>query len=377
MKKLMAMFAIAILVMSFIPVAFASGNENQVSVTATNQVESEGDHELNERLEVESGSDDDGTEVENETEVEDETEVESGDDSNPAPIAPILPVRKPVEKREMKDVGDLRDGRARLEVREERLQEAKLNYVRARERFELQKEKVAEVREKFKECKADNSTECQEAKEKVKENAKPFLGNSLEMILKALERLKEHVTDNENMNADAKTRLLAKIDAKIAVITAAQAEIEALGENATPEQIREAAKTARDAWKETKPVVEESSAEVVNAKLGNIIHQTEQLSTKIHSVRDRLANQSKDVTELDEKIVEFDAKLALAKTEYQGAQDALAAGGEDAVQAAHEHVKKAQEYLKEVRESLRDIVKELRANGAEVLVNETNAAATA
>lgn len=353
MKKLFALVAIVVLMLSIIPLAFAaqgnrnSGeNSNTTSDVETGEVrtplatQNAGEQtQLTEsvrRLEVS------GDEMTRETKV--------GDDS-----------RKVVSTNNFREIEPLKVAdRATIQ---KRIMEAKVAYDEAKTTFTQSRETIAEARKKFKACEVDDSTDCREAQKKVKENAKPFLGNSLEMILKALERLKEHVTSNENMDDDEQEALLAKIDEKIELVTGLQEEIEALGDDATPEQIRAAAKEARQAWRETQPVVREAAGKVVNAKLGNIIQQVEKLREKIAAIRGRLAEQGRDVTALDVKIAEFDAKLALANAEYEAAVAAFETKtGNEAVTTAHMHVKAAKDHLKEVRQQIREIVKEIRGD---------------
>jgi len=239
---------------------------------------------------------------------------------------------------------------------------------------------VNQARQQFIECKSDNSTECQAVRNTVRQNAQPFLTSSADLVLDALNRVEIQVNASTELDNATKADLLAQLDQKIADVNDAKAVIANLDNSSTPDDIRAAAKTIREAWLSTKTVLKTSVGRLINARLGNIIHQVEQLSTRIHATRDRLAAAGKDVTALDAKMDEFDAKLADAKSEYQAAVDLYknAAPGkiDEIAQEAHDHVKNAQDDLKAVRDSLRDIVNEIRqqnGGGLEIEDNGTNA----
>jgi uncharacterized coiled-coil DUF342 family protein len=253
----------------------------------------------------------------------------------------------------------------RMKAAREQLQQLKQQYDETRDRFKTEREHIQDDRKEFLLCRNEtangtNATGCLKIHERVRSEAKPYLLSSVDMILDALNRVKAHIAASEGLTAEQKADLTAKIDASILAVQQARLSAQNLTNQSTSDDVRDAARDIRWRWNGTKPVLNDAAAEVVNAKLGNIVQSVEQLSTKIHAVRDRLVSQGKNVTALDEKIAEFDGNLTLAKQEWQAAVAALNSTAGDRAQQAHEHVQKAKGYLKEVREILREIVNDIR-----------------
>ena len=151
-------------------------------------------------------------------------------------------------------------------------------------------------------------------------------------------------------------------------MTAAQGVAGNLSANATPEEIRAAAATIRQAWLDTQFTLKRSVGVLVDARLGAIIQRTEQLSTRLHAARDALSVQGKDVSRIDATLADFDAKVAAANTEWQASVDAYVSATNTTIgqvtKDVQTHIRNAQQDLKDAEQDLRTLVQEIRdANG--------------
>ncbi len=355
MNRLFSLFVVAMFLLSIVPIALAE-NGKFVAVKAGG---------ASETLETTSEET-----LENpETADEVQTRAGPGFQAGDTQVKPLPDRERARDGNGGQAMAQAREKvQARLQTMQERMEGAQERYLQAKERYQVVKAKyiasrgeVAQVRQQFVQCKAtDTNANCDDAKLKVK----PFLGNSAEMVLNALERVKAKIEANEEMGEEGKAAALAAIDARIAAVEATHDDVAALGDDATIDDVKKAANRVRNEWRESKGVLKKSVGDAMNAKLGNIVEKAERLAEKLQTTRDRLEAQGKDVSALDAQMASYDEKLQLAKDEWQAAVDLYenAAPGEidEVAQEAHEHVRAAQGYLKEVRDSLREVVKEIR-----------------
>jgi hypothetical protein len=242
------------------------------------------------------------------------------------------------------------------EQREALREQAKERYNEVRDQYNATREKLEEARQ---DC-AENTTECHRVRTG---EAKTFLLSSTEMVLSALNRVKSEILANTDLSNETKNDLLDEIDARIIEVESAKAVIGDLSANVTQEEVKNATETIREAWKETRVTLKWSVGYILNARLANILERTDDLSRRMHEARDRLAAKGKNVSSIDEKMADFDAKLAQAKAEWNIAEDimnnATPTTVDEAAKQAHEHVVKAQQLLKEVRDDFQAVVREI------------------
>ncbi len=260
----------------------------------------------------------------------------------------------------------LKRAKATLEKARERYQDAKENYLQARNKYREHRGDFLEAKESYQECKGDDSEECQAMREELKDKAKPHLENVADLILKELERLKEKVQSSEDLTEEEIADITADIDAKIEEIQAAKDTIETLGEDASREDINEAAKTIRNAWQKAKIALEKHAARAVNARLGNLVHRTEKLEERLYKARDKLDEKGLDISALDDKLGEFSSELDTAADLYRQAKDLWKdAHSDEAVESAGEEVRalltEAKQALTNAKTLLREVVNEIKS----------------
>lgn len=261
------------------------------------------------------------------------------------------------------------------ELAKENYKQTVEQYKEAKEKFKDSREKIKENREKLKECVGLKTDKCNNIRATVKANAKPFLTNSADAILKLLENLKNKV-EASNLEDAEKAELIAEVDASIAKINEAKASADALTEGATNEEIKESAKEIREAWKEARKDVKRIAGELVHFRVGEIIKKAEKLEERLNMVLEKAKANGKDTSALQGLIDQFHQKIADAREKYEQAKqkytEAKTAGDVDAVvKEANALLKEAHKDLKEAHSILKNIVRELRAKNAEKEIEET------
>lgn len=231
------------------------------------------------------------------------------------------------------------------------LEKNKQNRENAREKYAEAKGKLADSKEKLKDCKGKtDDTACTEEKAKAKKNAKDFLLNSADRVLNLLEKTKERIT-NSDMNEADKTASLAKIDARIAELAGARETVEQMGDDATKEEIQEASRLIKDAWKGTNKDVKEEASKLAASKIGGVLVQIERLQAKLQNTVNKLKEKGKDTSAIDAIMSDFNAKIDAAKASQATVQEKFSTGnvkeGTAAMKEAHKSIKEARILLKD------------------------------
>lgn len=246
---------------------------------------------------------------------------------------------------EMRERARERVEEIREKVREERKNriEVRERYEDSRERYEERRELVSQNQERLRECDAD---ECEQAREQIRENAKPFLDSSSELIINALNNLAARIEDSD---IEDKERVLAMIDERIASIAQVKAEVKDINETST-EDISRVANGLRVAWGEARETAREASTHAVIEKLERVY---EQLSNAGDRVENIVGNESETLVEYRSLLDEANENLELAREEY-------AQSGNMSV--ANQYARNAHELFKDARDVLRDLVAGVRGS---------------
>ncbi|MEM4244882.1 MAG: hypothetical protein QW404_02765 [Candidatus Nanoarchaeia archaeon] len=255
------------------------------------------------------------------------------------------------------------------------IENARMNFIRARERFQLAKINLEQAKLRFRErqeirkqCKAGD---CNVTDEELIEHAKNFLGNSADAIIEHLNKVKEKIQENEDLTEEEAQEMINKIDAKIAEIEAAKEQ----AENATTkEEIREAAQKINAAWRNIKQLTTFHANVLINARIGGIIVKSEHLKEKLDRILARMEARGKDVTKIHPLIDEFNAKIDLAGEKYEAAVDKFKEFRDtedtDTLREAQDLMKEAKKALQEANEKLREIIRAIKENNGQEEMNE-------
>jgi len=263
-------------------------------------------------------------------------------------------------------------------IAKDRLKKMRGNYLKAKERYvEVKghylkaKRKFLIGKEKFKKCKGDDSVECKE----VRKEGKEFLLHAADVVLNTLERIKTKIESSEDLTEDEAAEMLSDIESSMSEVKVAKETIENMDENSTEEEIKEAAKTIREAWKKVRPILKRHVGWLAGSKIRHMLAKFDKLDSRLRNVQEKLEAKGHDTTDLNNLLDDFESKLADAKDNYEKAvekyKEAKTAKEIDSlVKEAHEYMKKARTYLKECGKLLREIIKEIKGKDIVTLTDE-------
>lgn len=341
-KKLSALAILAIFIISLVPMALAQQNGN-------NNLPIENNKPLEKAVKkaithLEKATEMAGAQIENQERV-------------------IERVKEKIEVQEK----NIERTQEKIEQIQARYQQTKERYQEAKQKYLGVKAKVNELRTEIQEC---VEGDCETKRKQFRVKSRDVLIHLSDVVLTTLDKLKEKIELSE-MTEEEKTQALEDLEVQITEVQEAKAVLEGLSEDVTREEIKDAIKVIKDAWKTTKPQIKLGLGKVIGAKLGNIIVKTEQLGTKFNRIRDRLEADGYDVSALDSYLGEFNGKMTSAKEHWEMARKQFgeARTAEDvsaAVKEAHQHQVQARNLIKEARGDIRNIVEEIKGlNGLE------------
>ena len=219
-----------------------------------------------------------------------------------------------------------------------------------------------------KECASDTESDaCKELNEKLTLDVKAYLTHTLEVIAAHIAKIEARVTASEHLSDEQVAEINEKLTAAKAEVVAVQAKVDALTEASTKDEVKAVTEEVRKLWGSLKHRLVIHAEKVINARMGGIIVQSEQLRVKLAKVLERMAEKGVDTTVTASLVTEFDAKLADAKLSYESAQELLNAAsslsGEERaakVQEAQNMMKKAKDALKAAHGLVQKIHQELK-----------------
>ncbi len=272
------------------------------------------------------------------------------------------------------------DFRAR-EIAQNILAKSKEKYLKAKEKYQKSikeygaaQDSFREAKNRLKECEGEDTAECNQLREEIKERAQEFLLKTADSILDYLNTVKANVESNEDLSEEESAEILAKIDEMIQEIEDAKSTIES---SESKDEIIEAARTIKKAWLRIRKQLAIHTGKITNARIGGIIVKTKQLEVKLERILSRMEEKGTNTTQIQSLVDDFGTKIGEAKTNYEDALDKFkeAASAEDVKTAhelaveAHKLIKAAQKSLQEAQKLLRDIVLSIKQAGGEDELN--------
>ena len=223
-----------------------------------------------------------------------------------------------------------------------------------------------------------------ENKKALEDKARNFLEKAVSSLIKRLEAIKNWVSNRGALPESERQAIVAEIDQDIAWLNARLPNIQ----TASPDKIKEEAKTVRQYWKTHRVRVKRIIGEVWTARINFVIQKAESFSAKVSVKIDELKAAGKDTSQLEAWLADFNQKLNLAKEKYAAAkakfQEIRGEPGFDPItefsqanqlfQAGHQFIVEANQYVRQAHAQLVQIVKEMKKMGATV---ETSTEGTA
>ncbi len=249
------------------------------------------------------------------------------------------------------------------------------NYLKALNSYKQVKGQFLEAKERLRECEDVDSEECDELRERAQTHSKDMIVNSANMIIEHLNKIKEKVETSETMDPERAEEIISEIDNSISELEDAIAQAESAE---TKEEIKEAAKTVSKLWIRIRHRERLHAASVVKARVWGIMKRSEHLEERLDSTLARMEEQGINVEDIDAEVDEFSAKIEEAKSKYEQAQELMDEAYleedkeklKEIVDEAKQLIDQAHELLKEAHTLLVDIVKDIKAAGGEITPEE-------
>ena len=244
-------------------------------------------------------------------------------------------------------------------VAEAKLEEARKNFIKARLEFKESKARLENARSRLdtakkleKACKDPDSEDCKTAKAELLAAAKEHFSAQADHIIETLEKIKSRVQGNEDLTDEEEAKITVALDAELKIVTDIKVKINA-AEN--KEQLLQAARELKDAWNRIRHVAKRYAAFVVSSRMAGIIVQSKHLEKKLERVLARMAENGQNTSEVQALVDDFNKEIEAARTSFKASQTLWLAVKLDvkADVETNATVQQAQEKLKESREHLK------------------------
>ncbi len=249
----------------------------------------------------------------------------------------------------------------------ERFQNATDMFENASDQFENAKQNFLRTREQVQtECGTSNETEeCQELQNQIREGSREYLENLLDMVLSQLEKAKSKVEGSEDISDAEANEALQTINERISMIEDLRTRVEAVTSETSKEDIQALAQDIKNVWEgSVKVALERVAGFVQTSKMGGVYVKLQQLEVKLQRTLAKMVEQGKDTTQVESLVSQFTAKLEEMRQLYETTQDnyrsAAALKGRErseAIRTAQASMKGVNDGLKEAQRLLKDILK--------------------
>lgn len=258
-------------------------------------------------------------------------------------------------------------------VLESKLKEARDRYKNAIKAFNEKKEKARERKQLFLEtkkelnkCKDVESEDCSELRKRVREHARSFFADNLDVAIAHLERVYSKVESSEALSEEEAAEILTELDSKIDAGKVLKEEVLSITNETSKEEIDALRDKIKDYIRSVVPVMRTYAGNVINARMGVIIVRSKALEEKLDRVVEKIIEEGKDPSTVEALIAQFDEKIESARTNYELAREKIISARTDEenrnllMDEAHALMVQAHKDLKDAHNILKDIMKELR-----------------
>jgi hypothetical protein len=213
-----------------------------------------------------------------------------------------------------------------------------------------------------------NKSECTPLRVELKVKAKEALQSGIQNAIQVMEQTKERIMADTTIPLEQRNMITAKIQERIEHLNLVQERVYGLSNTSNETDINDAVREAKEKWLQAKKEVIEARGKFNNEKAGVIITKMERLSDRLGTIIQKYAEKGVDTSSISDLKVQFDAKVAEAKTHYEAAKEIWnmenrtpddTKKANDEMRLGIQSLKEAHNILKEINLALRDI---LRAN---------------
>jgi soluble cytochrome b562 len=250
--------------------------------------------------------------------------------------------------------------------------ETKNNQLKVRNEFMQLKLRLAE-------CKVNN-TNCSALENQTFEKAQEDLNKIADRLIEYLQKVKSKAEGSENLNETEVSDFIDNIDAMIAKLDDAKDKVDAAD---TKAELQAASKMIMDVWKDMSFKAFFYADKIIHARVGEIFARSELLEKKLDVVISKLENKSINVTDLQDLLDNFSAKIDDARTKmtqanklFAEAKDLRAENKTTEAKAKLEQAKnltlEAHQDLKDAHAILMDLVHKINQKGESFNPDEIN-----
>jgi len=206
-----------------------------------------------------------------------------------------------------------------------------------------------------------------ENRKALEDAARNYLEKAVSSLIKRLETIKNWVSNRGALPESERQAIIAEIDQDINWLNERLAKVQ----TASPDSIKEEAKTVREYWKNHRAKVKRIIGQIWAARINFVISKAECFSTKVDAKIQELKAAGKDTSQLEAWLADFNQKLSLAKEKYEAAKAKFQAisdlaGADQLFRGGHQFIKEANQYIRQAHAQLVQIVKEMRKMGTAV-----------
>ena len=260
----------------------------------------------------------------------------------------------------------------KLKAANQRYNSAKEKFINAEKVYKERRKNFLDVKEELKKCRSVESSRCTQLNTDALAHAKELSIKAADMAIEHLNKIKESIEGNDDLEEEDAANMIARIEEAIAELEAAKADVETAE---TKEEVKKAAADINKIWRKHSAKAKRYAARVVHAKVGEIITRSEQLERKLDRILTKMEEDGIEVSGIDDKVDAFSAKIEEARKLYHQSTAMfivakLNDNDESAVQKARRSAKEAHKALMDAHIILMDIYKSIKEAGGSVEIEE-------
>ncbi len=250
--------------------------------------------------------------------------------------------------------------KARKEIKDakEKFAEEKAKYHELKEKAKKAGDELKNNRQALKKCEGSATEECKKTRGKSLEHMSEALESSAKKLLILLEKTKERITSQENLDESEKQALLAELGEKAKKIAAFASKVLELKTKEDVIDARKELNNLRIEYEAGRKIIRKSAFKVASSKIGGVLEKYEKLQKKLERI---LAQKSNDA-QLSALVADFNLKLEKAR---QLSDEAKILFEEKKVNEAIDKVKQAHKQLKDAHTVLKEIFFKIKGRQSE------------
>ena len=241
---------------------------------------------------------------------------------------------------------------AAIQTRAENVQAVAARYKASRENLQNAKNEYVTAKEDFHTVRADAAGD----PEKLFESTRAYMIQTIDYMISHLENVKENVESSDGELAEETSGL---IDGYIEQLEQERANV---GAAETRKELADVAKSIRDIWKDANKDASFLAGKAANNKINRFLAKSEALSLRLQNEIQRLKDEGKDTDEMEEMLGEYNDQIKQVKQNQERTRATFQNrnAGENSIKEANEYLREAGKDIKEVNRVLNNIVKELK-----------------